>query len=105
MMIAWIIGISVAFGIGFTIGHICGESDYRNDHGPGGWFYDKEAMERGEFRKGIEYASIYIREFNSCTTHDWDLGDCILAKFNMLKRKIRKNPRRLEVCSSFKAHK
>jgi len=51
-----------------------------------------EKMAKKEFERGVQSAADVIRAWNSSTIHAYDLGDCILAKLNMLPtKKIRKN--------------
>jgi carotenoid cleavage dioxygenase-like enzyme len=46
-----------------------------------------------EYERGVRAACDIARSYNSCTNHPYDLGDCILLKFNMIKdkRKMRRN--------------
>ncbi len=49
------------------------------------------------FKHGVELAADIARNYNSSSTHPYDLGDCILGKLNQLgKRKIRKNNSQLK---------
>jgi len=52
----------------------------------------KQSVCSDEFRRGAECAAAEARNFNGATTHPYDLGDCVLAKLNLIpKRKVRPN--------------
>jgi len=46
---------------------------------------------QSEFQRGICVAADVARSFDSTSTHPYRLGDCILAKLNVSKRKPRRN--------------
>jgi hypothetical protein len=57
-----------------------------------------EKLTKMEFKRGVLFAAIIARDYNSCSTHKYDLGDCIEAKLNQIgKRPIRKNPKAVKV--------
>jgi hypothetical protein len=44
------------------------------------------------YEDGVRHAAELANHYNSCTTHPYRLGDCILHKMNMLdKKKVRRN--------------
>lgn len=50
---------------------------------------------KGEFQRGAIAAASVADTYNSTTTHAYRLGDCVLAKLNIGKRKPRINRVRL----------
>lgn len=47
------------------------------------------------FRRGAESAADLASSFDASSVHDYRLGDCILGKMNLRRRKPRRNVRRL----------
>ena len=48
-------------------------------------------MKLSEFQRGIVVAADVAAAYDSTSTHPYRLGDCILAKLNVGKRKLRRN--------------
>lgn len=46
------------------------------------------------YRKGIEAAASFVEQFDKYVNHDYLLSECILSKFNIMKGRPRKNPRK-----------
>lgn len=46
------------------------------------------------YRRGIEAAASFVEQFDKYVNHDYLLSECILSKFNIMKGKPRKNPRK-----------
>ena len=48
-------------------------------------------MKHNEFQRGVVAAADVAASYDSTSTHPYRLGDCILAKLNVGKRKPRRN--------------
>ena len=48
-------------------------------------------MKRSDFQRGVVAAAEIAAAYDSTSTHPYRLGDCILAKLNVSKRKPRRN--------------
>lgn len=46
-----------------------------------------EGIEAAGFKRGVEAAADLADSYNGCTDHSHMLGDCILGKLNLTKRK------------------
>lgn len=56
----------------------------------------KEARDlRLAYEAGATAAAHLADQYNGSTTHEYRLGDCILGKMNIRKRRPRKNERRI----------
>jgi len=47
--------------------------------------------EKKAYVAGIKAAAGYVADFDKLVDHEFKLSDCILAKFNILKRRVRRN--------------
>ena len=61
---------------------------------------EKSTLARA-YRAGAIAAADHASSYDSSSTHDYLLGDCILGKMNLRKGKPRKNHRRLSMDESF----
>lgn len=48
-------------------------------------------MKRSEFQQGVMAAADVAKAYDSTSTHPYRLGDCILAKLNVGRKKPRRN--------------
>lgn len=54
--------------------------------------WNKRAMDSESYRRGIAVAAAFVQEFDKYVQHRYRLSDCILGKFNLIKKKeIQKN--------------
>lgn len=49
-------------------------------------YFDMEKQASDAYKKGVFKAISIAREYNNSTEHKYDIGDCILAKMNLIKK-------------------
>ena len=56
----------------------------------------KKHEKADEYRRGATAAAEIADGYNASTTHDYRLGDCVLAKINLRRGRPRRNTKRIE---------